>query len=186
MPAAVLFLHSAGPQGPGEGSEPFVARLRDQLGSGFEVSFPIMRDPDEQHYVPWSERIGQILGEADERLVVVGHSLGGSVVLKYLAETGRHEPIAGLVLVATPLWGREEEWELEWALPEGWPRAGTELPSTFLFHSRDDEEIPFAHLDRYAELLPDASAHPLDGNGHLFDRGDLSEILDAVRGLSAG
>jgi pimeloyl-ACP methyl ester carboxylesterase len=85
-----------------------------------------------------------------------------------------------------PFWGREEEWELEWALPEGWPRADTELPRTLLFHSRDDEEIPFAHLQRYAELLPNASVHPLDGNGHLFDRGDLGEILDAIRGLSAG
>jgi predicted alpha/beta hydrolase family esterase len=186
MASPVLVLHSSGPQGPGEGSEPFAARLRDQLGPGFEVSFPIMPQPDEPHYEPWSERIGQILEEADRPLVVVGHSLGGSVLLKRLAETGPSESIRGLVLVATPLWGREQEWEVEWALPEGWTGAETELPRTFLFHSRDDEEIPFAHLHRYAELLPDASVHPLEGNGHLFDRGDLSEILDATRELSAG
>ena len=185
MASPVLFLHSSGPQGPGEGSEPFATRLRDQLGPGFGVSFPILPDPDDPHYEPWSERIGQILEETDEQLVVVGHSLGGSVVLKRLAEAGGHEHIAGLVLVATPFWGREEEWELEWALPEGWSGAETALPRTFLFHSSDDEVIPFAHLQRYAELLPDASVHPLAGNGHLFDRGDLSEILEAIRSLSA-
>lgn len=186
MSSAVLVLHSAGPQGPGEGSEPFVARLRDQLGPDFEVSFPILPDPDDPHYEPWSERIGQILGDADEPLIVVGHSLGGSVVLKHLAERGGSKSIVRLLLVETPLWGRGQEWELEWALPEGWTGAETELPPTFLFHSRDDEEIPFEHLDLYAKLLPDAEVHPLDGNGHLLDRGDLSEILDAVRGPSAG
>jgi hypothetical protein len=182
--SAVLVTHSAGPQGPGEGSEPFVARLREELGSDFDVSFPIMPHPEEPHYAPWSERFGQILDESDEPLVVVGHSLGGSVFLKRLAETGDHESVAGLVLVATPLWGRDEEWEREWALPEGWPGPETELPPTFLFHSRDDEEIPFSHLDLYAALFPDASVHPLDGNGHLFDHGDLSQILDAIHALS--
>jgi hypothetical protein len=182
----ILLVHSSGPQGPGEGSEPFVARLRDQLGPDFEVSFPIMPRPEDPHYQPWSDRIGQILSEADDPLIVVGHSLGGSVVLKHLAETGQSEPIAGLVLVETPLWGRDQEWEREWALPEGWPGAETALPPTFLFHSHDDEEIPFAHLGLYAELLPNASVHPLDGTGHLLDRGDLSEIVETIRGLSAG
>jgi uncharacterized protein len=186
MTSAVLLVHSSGPQGPGEGSDPFATRLSEELGPRHELLFPKMPTPDDPHYAPWSERLGQLLAESDEPAVVVGHSLGGSVVLKHLAETAGHEPIAGLVLVATPFWGREEEWELEWALPEGWPVAETALPLTFLFHSRDDEEIPFAHLNRYAKLLPAASVHPLEGNGHLFDRGDLSEILDAIHGLSAG
>jgi predicted alpha/beta hydrolase family esterase len=186
MPSEILVLHSSGPQGPGEGSEPFAARLGEELGSEYEVLFPELPAPDDPHYGPWSERIGQLLAERDAPPVVVGHSLGGSVFLKRLAETGREEPIAGLVLVAMPLWGRDQEWELEWALPEDWPRPETTLPRTFLFHSRDDEVIPFAHLDRYAALLPDASVHPLEGNGHLFDRGDLGEITAAIRSLSSG
>jgi serine hydrolase len=184
MSSGVLVMHSAGPQGPGEGSEPFTSRLREELGPGFEVLFPVMPDPESPHYGPWSERLGEILAEIDEPIVVVGHSLGGSVMLKHLSESDGPEPIAGLVLVAAPFWG-EEEWEAEWVLPEGWPGPATELPRTFLFHSRDDEEIPFAHLELYSRRLPDATVRPLDGNGHLFDRGDLSEILEAIRRLSA-
>jgi predicted alpha/beta hydrolase family esterase len=186
MATPVLVLHSSGPQGPGEGTEPFATRLREELGPEFEVSFPIMPSLNDPHYEPWSERIGQILEEAEEPLIVVGHSLGGSVFLKRVAETGRYDPVIGLVLVAVPVWGREAEWEREWALPEGWPDAETTLPPTFLFHSRDDDVIPFSHLDGYAALLPDASVHPLDGYGHLYDRGDLSVILDAIRDLAAG
>ena len=185
MASPVLVLHSSGPQGPGEGTEPFASRLREELGPDFDVSFPVMPNLADPRFGPWSERLGQILDETAEPLVVVGHSLGGSVFLKHVAETGRYEPVVGLLLVAVPLWGREAEWEREWALPEGWPDAETTLPRTFLFHSRDDEVIPFSHLDRYAALLPDATVHPLDGYGHLFDRGDLSVILDAIRDLSA-
>jgi uncharacterized protein len=184
MPPAVLLVHSSGPQGAGEGSAPFVARLRDQLGSGQEVLFPEMPTPDDPHYRPWSERLGQLLAEADSPLVVLGHSLGSSVVLKHLAEAGPHQAIAGLILVATPFWG-QSDWEAEWALPEGWPADSTPLPPIHLFHSRDDEEIPFAHLELYAKRLPGAEVHPLDANGHLFDRGDLSEIVETIRNLSA-
>ena len=59
-----------------------------------------------------------------------------------------------------------------------------ELPPTFLFHSRDDEEIPSPSFALYAKRLPDAEVHPLDGNGHLFDRGDLTEV-ETIRRLSA-
>jgi predicted alpha/beta hydrolase family esterase len=183
MPATVLLVHSSGPQGPEEGSAPFVARLREALGPGYEVVFPIMPDPEDPHYGPWSERFGEVLAEVEEPIVVLGHSLGGSVVLKHLAETDAVRPIAGLVLVAVPFWG-QKGWELEWALPQDWPGPATELPRTFLFHSRDDEVAPFAHLELYAKRLPDATVRPLDGHGHLFDRGDLTEIVEAIRSLS--
>jgi predicted alpha/beta hydrolase family esterase len=184
MSRSVLLVHSAGPQGPGEGSAPFAARLREDLGSEYEVLFPILPDPENPHYRPWNERLGQILDDLDEPAALVGHSLGGSVALKHLAESEWREPVTGLLLVATPFWG-QSDWEAEWALPQDWPGPTAKLPPTFLFHSRDDEEIPFEHLERYADRLPGATAHPLDGNGHLFDRGDLTEIVEAIRTVLA-
>ena len=140
MRSTALFVHSSGPQGPREGSAPFAARLREELGSAYEIQFPIMPAPEDPHFEPWSERLGEILAGIDQPVVVVGHSLGGSVALKHLSEADRRQPIAGLLLVAAPFWG-EEDWAVEWALPEGWPGASAALPPTFLFHSRDDEEI---------------------------------------------
>ena len=137
----------------------------------------------EPHYEPWRDRLASELEALGSGTIVFGHSLGGSVALKYCAERGFDERVAGLVSAATPLWGTEEDWELEWALPEGWPDQGPALPPTFLFHSRDDTEIPFAHLDLYAKRLPEAGVHPLDGCGLLYDRGDLSPIVSAVRSL---
>ncbi len=183
MTDTVLVVHSSGPQGRGEGSEPFVRRLREELGGEFEVLLPVMPGTeDEPHYEIWRDRLSGELDPLEGKVIVFGHSLGGSVALKYCAEVGFDRKIAGLITAAAPYWGTSD-WEKEWALPEGWPVQGHELPPTVLFHSRDDEEIPFASLERYAERLPEAQTHALDGYGHLYDRGDLSPIVAAVRSL---
>jgi hypothetical protein len=43
--------------------------------------------------------------------------------------------------------------------------------------------IVFGHSDLYANRLPSSEVHPLDGCGHLCDRGGLSPIVSAVRSL---
>jgi predicted alpha/beta hydrolase family esterase len=183
MTGTVLVVHSAGPQGPGEGSEPLVRRLREELGPEYEVLLPVMPGTeDEPHYEPWRDRLLSELDGLEGKVIVFGHSLGGSVALKYCAGVGFDEKVAGLVTAAAPYWGTSD-WEREWALPEGWPGSGPGLPPTVLFHSRDDEEIPFASLERYAERLPAAAIRPLDDCGHLYERGDLSEIVAAVRAV---
>jgi pimeloyl-ACP methyl ester carboxylesterase len=134
------------------------------------------------HYEPWRDRLLTELAALDGKVILFGHSLGGSVALKLLAEGRLDDRVAGLVCAETPLWATSG-WESEWALPEGWPPEGAELPAIFLFHGRDDEEIPFAHLEGYAERLPAARVDALDGCGHLLDRGDISEVVAAIRSL---
>jgi predicted alpha/beta hydrolase family esterase len=137
---------------------------------------------DDPHYEPWRDRLSSELAALESKVIVFGHSLGGSVALKYGAEVGFDENVAGLITAAAPYWGASD-WEEEWALPEGWPAGDARLPPTVLFHSRDDEESPFSSLERYAERIPEAMTQPLDGNGHLYDKGDLSEIVSAIRSL---
>jgi predicted alpha/beta hydrolase family esterase len=183
MADTLLVVHSSGPQGPGEGSEPFVGRLREELGEDFEVLFPLMPDSaTDPHYEPWRDRLTEELGALEGKVVVFGHSLGGSVALKYGALVGFDEKVAGLVTAAAPYWGTSE-WEKEWALPDPWPAERGQLPPTVIFHSRDDEEAPFSSLERFGERFPEARTQALDGNGHLYDRGDISEIVTAIRSL---
>jgi uncharacterized protein len=179
----LLVMHSSGPQGPGEGSEPLVRRLRDELGDDFDVRFPALPGAaDDPHYQPWRDRLTSELAALEGKVILFGHSLGGSVALKCCAELGFGDQVAGLIIVAAPFWG-SEDWEREWALPEGWSGEGLSLPPKFLFHSRDDQVSPFSSLERYAKLLPEAEVHPLEGYGHLYEGGDLSPIVGAVRSL---
>ena len=73
-----------------------------------------------------------------------------------------------------------QDWEREWRLPEGFEARLADLPHVALYHSRDDDEIPVSHVDRYAEAMPSASVHKVDGRGHLFDDGNVADIIGDI------
>ena len=117
-----------------------------------------------------------LIGKLDQKPAIVGHSFGGSVLLKYLAEGRYQEPIIGLFLVSTPFWGSDFP---DFALPDGWAAAVWDIP-TFLYHSRDDPEIPLSHLRRYEEHLPNATSRVIDGSQHSFTDG-LPQLVRDIR-----
>jgi hypothetical protein len=54
------------------------------------------------------------------------------------------------------------------------------IPRIFLYHSRDDEVVPFAHRMLYAAKLPQATIRELDGRGHQFGN-DLAEVAEDIK-----
>jgi hypothetical protein len=164
-----------------EGSGHLAAYLDKELGSGYRVIAPDMPDPDDPRYRPWRDRIERELATIDDGAVLVGHSFGGSVLLKYLAEGSYQKPIGGLFLVAVPYWGPEGWAFEEFALPDDF---ASKLPAStiFLYHSRDDPEVPFAHLRLYEEELPNPISRPRSGSEHSFTSG-LPELVDDIRSL---
>jgi hypothetical protein len=53
-----------------------------------------------------------------------------------------------------------------------------------MYHSRDDREVPFEHLERYRRSLPQASVRLLDGRGHEFNQAHFRELVSDIRGLA--
>jgi predicted alpha/beta hydrolase family esterase len=52
----------------------------------------------------------------------------------------------------------------------------------FLYHSRDDEVVPFAHLAMYSGRLPHATVREVKDRGHQLGD-DLSEVAEDIAGL---
>ena len=178
MTHAVLFIHGAGDPRQPEGSGQLVDYLVSELGDGFTVIAPTMPEPDDPHYRPWRDAIERQLSELGDDVLLVGHSFGGSVLLKYLAEGSYQRPIAGLFLVSVPFWGSDFP---DFALPTDF---AAHLPAApiFLYHSRDDPEVPASHLRRYQEHLPHATSRVIDGSQHAFTDG-LPQLVDDMRAL---
>jgi predicted alpha/beta hydrolase family esterase len=86
MATQILFLHSAGAQGPNEGSSDLVAYLGRELGPKYRIASPIMPDPGHPSYKGWKTQLEKQLDMVDDEIILVGHSLGGSVLLKYFSE----------------------------------------------------------------------------------------------------
>ncbi len=181
MKKRVLFVHGGG-QGAYEEDRKLAANLQASLGVSYDVRCPKMPDEDSPAYEAWKDRIAKELVAPDGEVILVGHSLGASILLKYLSEEKAEKPVAGLFLVAPPYWG-VEDWEVvEYALQADFASKLPEELPVFFYHSRDDEWVPFEHLALYAEKLPQATIREFDGRGHQFDD-DLSEVARDIERL---
>jgi predicted alpha/beta hydrolase family esterase len=184
MKKQILFIQGGG-EGAYEEDGQLVAYLRNALGAAYEVLYPQMPNESDPDYEPWKVQIKKELAALEGEVILIGHSLGSSFLLKYVSEEKIEKTIAGIFLMATPYWGGDG-WLYEGyegiALPEDF---ASKLPSgapIFLYHSRDDGFVPFAHLALYAEKLPQATIREFDGRGHQFNN-DLSEVVEDIKSL---
>lgn len=180
----VLFVHSGGTQGLHEGSSDLVAWLRLALGQPYEVFCPAMPNPDQPSYDQWKSALKEELAKLDNGVILVGHSLGGSVILKYLSEEKIDKKIDGVFMIGSPYWGKRN-WKVdEYMLKKKFAASLPHIRGIYLYHSRKDEVVPFKHLSYYAQQLPEAEVRELDSNEHLFSAG-LPEIVSDIRSLNA-
>lgn len=182
MKKEVLFIHSAGPQGHHEGSDFLVTHLRKALGEEYEIHFPKMPDPENPHYKLWSKKLKKELSSMTGEKILVGHSLGGSILLKYLSEEEPTKKVAGLFVVAAPFWGKED-WDVEeYKLQENFSSHLEGVEKVYLYHSKDDEVVPVAHLAYYTKELPYSTPRQVTNRGHLFGKG-LPELVEDIKRL---
>ena len=65
-------------------------------------------------------------------------------------------------------------------LPQDFAAMLPAIPRIFMYHSRDDEVVPFAHLALYAAKLPQATIRVLGRRRHQFGN-DLAEVAEDIR-----
>jgi uncharacterized protein len=176
----VLFI-----QGAGEGAydeDALLARsLQDALGDTYVVRYPRMPNDGDAEYPDWKQQIASELAVMDGERTLVGHSVGGSVLIKYLSEATGADRIAGLFLLAAPFWEKEGFWKWDEArLENDVAEKLSYVPRICLYHSRDDETVPFEHLASYAALLPHATIREVEGRGHQFGN-DLTDVARDIR-----
>ncbi len=178
----VLFVHGAGEGAYAEDSK-LVAHLSEKLGHEYTVRYPRMPNEADAEYPAWKRQICKELAVIGDGAILVGHSVGGSVLIRLLADRDLQQSVAGLFLVATPFWYDHEVWRWDDVrLPKN---VATLLPNAlplYLYHGREDEVAPVAHVDMYAELLPQATVRRLDGRNHQLNE-DLSEVALDIREL---
>ena len=181
MKKQVLFIQGAG-EGAYEEDEKLAKSLRSLLSAEYNVRYPKMPEEEDQGYEAWKAQISKELDGLDDGVILVGHSVGSSMLLKYLSEENIEKSIAGIFLIAAPYWGTGG-WQVdEFILDED--RASKLLKEVpiFFYHSRDDDIVPFAHLARHAKNFPQATIRKFDGRGHQFNN-DLSEIAADIKSL---
>jgi predicted alpha/beta hydrolase family esterase len=183
MKKQVLFIHGGGDNGY-EADTLLADSLKATLGSRYEVSYPELKD-DNAPDLGWPNQIGQAIHAMQGDLILAGHSLGASMILKYLSEaldniaSGK---VTGVFLVATPFWNGDEDWVKGLMLqPDFADKLPQDLP-LFMYHSKDDEVAPFEHLSIYIRKLPHAQVRTIPTGGHQFNN-DLTLVAKDIQQL---
>jgi uncharacterized protein len=77
---------------------------KDQLTKkGYEVFLPEMPDTDNPVREVWIEKLHGVIGNPRPSDILVGHSLGGVAVLRYLETLGSDQKVAKAILIAPAL-----------------------------------------------------------------------------------
>jgi len=168
----ILFAHSGGEQGgPGKGSYDFISHIRSWLPAGVEMRAPVIDEPEAPTYGMWEELFDREMNPREDPLILIGHSLGGSMLVKYLSERSDHPPVSALFLVAAPHWG-EDGWEVPaFTLQDGFERHLHGIQKVFIYHSVDDPVVPFYHAEFYQACFGNPLLRPIPGDDHAFPKG---------------
>lgn len=181
----LLFVHSAGPQGGDDGSAPLLKALRQELGEAVRTHAPIMPQPDSPDADAWDRALAGHIAALEQPFIAVGHSLGGSTLLRYFALHGVPQRLLGLIGIATPFWGMPD-WEVpDYALPADFAERLAGVPRFVFYHSTDDDDVEVSHLHRYGAELPRAVLREVSGRGHVFADVPVADIAEDAKSMLA-
>jgi pimeloyl-ACP methyl ester carboxylesterase len=179
----VLFIQGGGAGTHDKWDDKLADSLLRELGDAYEIRYPRMPAEDDPSYAAWGPAISEATATLKDGATVVGHSVGGTLLIHTLAERPPDRSLAAIVLIAAPFVGIG-----------GWPGEEFELPSDLgtllpagvpvhVFQGLDDDSIPPAHADLYARAIPQAQLHRLPGRDHQFgnDLGDVATLIRTLR-----
>ncbi len=180
MPRQVLFIQGGGEAVHDRWDDKLVASLKGQLGDGYNVAYPHMPDEADPHYAAWKAAILTAFDALDDGAVVVGHSIGASILLHVLAEAPPKATLGGLFLIAPPFIG-----DGGWPSDEMAPLTGF-APAfpVFLYQGTADDTVPASHPGLYERLLPRVTLRHLTGRDHQLNN-DLGDVARDISSLPA-
>src|ERR1700712_2102272 len=101
----ILFIQGAGKNAHKEDAK-LAQSLKRLLGSSYDVHFPVMKKEEDASYKEWAAQISDEIDALTGKIIVVGHSVGGSILIKFLCEHSTKN-IEGIFLIAAAFWGGE-------------------------------------------------------------------------------
>jgi predicted alpha/beta hydrolase family esterase len=182
MTRQILFLQGGGKGVHDAWDDKLVDSLGRELGDAFEIRYPRMPDEDDPSYARWGPAIRREIAALGDRAIVVGHSVGGTLLIRSLAEQPPGVRLGAIVLVATPFVGDGGWPDQEFQMPSD---LGARLPEgvpVHLFHGLEDDTAASVHADLYARVIPQAQVHLLPGRDHQLGN-DLGEVAEVIRAL---
>lgn len=149
----------------------------------FEVIYPKMPNSKNARYPEWKLWFEKTFHFLTEEVVLVGHSLGGIFLAKYLSENDFPKRISQLHLVAAP-YDTEviKDSLVDFALNGTVEKISEKISNIFLYQSKDDTAVAYEDVLKYKRDLPDAELIEFENRGH-FTQEEFSELISNISNL---
>lgn len=160
----------------------FQLNLPKDLGEDFEVLVPEMPNKRNAKYEEWKIWFEKFFQFLNDNVILVGGSLGGTFLAKYLAENQFPKKIKAVFLIAGCFEDLPNEPLFDFSLPKSLSKIAPQTDKIFLYHSKDDNVVPFSHLAKFQQALPKATVRVFEDRQH-FNQAELPELVADIKNL---
>ncbi|MFZ2188171.1 MAG: alpha/beta hydrolase [Candidatus Moraniibacteriota bacterium] len=160
--------------------------LQETLGDDYEIIFPRMENYHNAKYSEWKIWFEKFFPFLRDDVILIGGSLGGIFLAKYLSENNFPVKIKAAFLIAAP-YDDKERGDIyytlgDFILPDSLDSFSKQVEKIFLYHSQDDLMVPFVDLGKYAQKLPKAEKVIFKDKGH-FNLKEFPEFVEKLKSI---
>lgn len=153
------------------------------LGSKFDVLQPRMPNGSNAKYSEWKIWFERIVPFLQNDVILVGHSLGGIFLAKYLSENDFPHKVCATILLAAPFTDTPDESLATFRLTKSLKKFAKQGGKIVLYASKDDHVVPFSHMQKYKHALPKAISRIFKDRGH-FNQPKFPELVVEIKRLA--
>ncbi len=157
--------------------------LDQALGPRFHIIRPRMPLQDNAKYRDWKTHFERFFPKLKNNIILIGQSLGGIFLAKYLSENKFPRKILSAYLVCPPFDDtlRKERLAGGFKLKSDFSLLEKNASKLTLLFSKNDDVVPYVHAAKYAKKLPHAKVIVYKHiNGH-FRVARLPEIVRMIK-----
>lgn len=159
--------------------------LDKKLGGNYEIIRPRMPLQDNAKYEEWKIHFERFIPELRDSVILIGSSLGGIFLAKYLSEYKFPKKLQGVFLVCPPFDNTVDGEDLVggFRLKSDLSLVEKNTENLYLLFSEDDNVVPVAHAEKYRSKLKQAKIIVYKSkNGH-FKIAEFPEIVKIIQDL---
>lgn len=159
--------------------------LDKKLDKTYDIIRPRMPLQDKAKYKEWKMHFERFIPLLKNKVILIGSSLGGIFLAKYLSEHKFPKKIKGVFLVCPPFDNTLDSEDLVggFKLKSDLSLLEKNTKNLYLMFSEDDEVVPVTHAEKYRKKLSKANVTIYESkNGH-FQISEFPEIVKLIKEL---
>lgn len=157
--------------------------LAKNLGANFEIIKPRMPLQDNAKYAEWKIHFERYIPKLRNNVILIGSSLGGIFLAKYLAENKFPKRVLSTYLICPPYDNTLPKEDLVggFILKNDLSLLEKNSKNLYLMFSKDDEVVPVSHAEKFRKKLKSAKIIIYKSkNGH-FKISQFPEIIKLIK-----